>query len=286
MPICLLQVYDTETSIQSDDLDAINCTLLLLNNTEMISKSQPGQFLPFIHETCTWFNYESSTFLNLNASTVYHKIIQFSNNAFISQHSERFIPLSVCPCMQNGSYNCYAASLGSVFPGQKLHISLIIPHQYSRSSSEIIVANTKDDDCRIVDSYQLSQSYPISHGCNNYSYTIWPHSRHTTECKLFIGLSEMPEMFYVQIKPCPVGFTLQSDRKSCYCDPLLLNNDILSIASCNLDDETILRPANSWISADTNNNSHTYNVSPQCPFDYCLPLSSNLNLINPDSVSV
>ena len=25
-------------------------------------------------------------------------------------------------------------------------------------------------------------------------------------------VSEMPEMFYVQIKPCPVGFTLQSDK--------------------------------------------------------------------------
>ena len=93
----------------------------------------------------------------------------------------------------------------------------------------------------------------------------------------------MPEMFYVQIKPYPVGFTLQSDKESCHCDPLLLNNDILPITSCNLDDETILRPDNSWISADTNNSSHTYKVSPQCPFDYCLPHSSNLNLTNPDS---
>ena len=92
----------------------------------------------------------------------------------------------------------------------------------------------------------------------------------------------MPEMFYVQIKPCPMGFTLQSDKKACYCDPLL-NNDKLSITSCNINDRTILRPANSWISAVTVNNSHSYNVSSQCPFDYCLPYSSHLNLSNPDS---
>ena len=282
VPLCPLQVYRIKYTIELDDLDGINCTLLLLNNTEMISKSLPGQFLPFINVNCTWF--ESVIFEKLNASAVYHKIIQFNNNAFISKTFERFVPLSVCPCSQNGSYNCYETNLGFIFPGQTLHIKLIIPHQWSTLSfSTIIVANTKDDDCSIVDSYQLSQSYPISHGCNNYSYTIWPNSRHTTECKLFIGLSEMPEMFYVQIKPCPVGFTLQSDKKSCYCDPLLLNNDILSITSCNLDDESILRPVNSWISADTNNNSHIYNVSPQCPSDYCLPLSSNLNLTNPDS---
>ena len=29
--------------------------------------------------------------------------------------------------------------------------------------------------------------------------------------------------------------------------------------------------------------SHSYNVSSQCPFDYCLPYSSYLNLSNPDS---
>ena len=280
VPKCPLHFFDSEHIIEFDDLDGINCSFLVLNNTEMISKSLPNQLFPFINTKCAWF--EDNIFKQINANTVYHKTIKFSNTV-ISKTSERFVPLSVCQCLNNGSYNCYDTNLDSAFPGQTLFIQLIIPRRWSASSSTIAVANTKDDDCSIVDSYQLSQSHPISHGCNNYSYTIWPHSRHTTECKLFIGLNEMPEMFYVQIKPCPVGFTLQSDRKSCYCDPLLLNNDILSIASCNLDDETILRPANSWISANTNNNSHAYNVSPQCPFDYCLPLSSNLNLTNPDS---
>ena len=169
-----------------------------------------------------------------------------------------------------------------MFPGQTLHIKLIISQQWSKASSVITVANTKDDDCSIVDNDQLSQSPVIRHACDNYSYTVWPNNKFITECKLFIGLNEMPEMFYVQIKPCPVGFTLQSSKKSCYCDSIL-SNSTLSITSCNLDDETIKRPANSWISAETKNGSHTYKMSPQCPFDYCLPHSSNLNLSNPDS---
>ena len=49
----------------------------------------------------------------------------------------------------------------------------------------------------------------------------------------------MPEMFYVEIKPCPMGFTLKSSIKACYCDPLL-NNDKVSITSCNINDATIL----------------------------------------------
>ena len=235
---CLLQVYDTyQYKIFTDDLYTINCTFSLLNNTEMISKSLPGQFLPFNNIKCRWF--ENMIFEWSNPNIVYYKIIKLSNTV-INKTSERFVPLSVCPCSHNGRYNCNDVNLGSVFPGQTLHTKLTVPQRWSsKCSSTIIVANTKDDDCSIVDSYQLSQSHPISHGCNNYSYTIWPNSRHTTECKLFIGLSEMPEMFYVHIKPCPLGFTLQSNKKSCDCDPLLLKNDILSITSCNLDDETI-----------------------------------------------
>ena len=90
----------------------------------------------------------------------------------------------------------------------------------------------------------------------------------------------MPEMFYVKIKPCPKGFKMINSRKSCYCDPLL---HTLSITSCNLDDETILHPVNSWISADTINKSHVYLISSHCPFYYCLPYSSHINLSNPDS---
>ena len=57
-----------------------------------------------------------------------------------------------------------------------------------------------------------------------------------------------------------MGFTLQDDEKACYCNPLL-NNDEVSITSCDINDETILRPANSWISAVTVYNSHSYNLS-------------------------
>ena len=173
------------------------------------------------------------------------------------------------------------ANVYEAFPGQVLHINLSVSSRQSELSSTIIAANTKDDDCSILDSYQFSQTHP-NNGCNTYSYTIWPKNDLITECKLFIGLSEIPEMFYVQIKLCPMGFTLQSDKKACYCDPLL-DNDQLSITSCNINDRTILRPANSWISAVTVNNSHSYTVSSQCPFDYCLPHSSHLNLSNPDS---
>ena len=81
--------------------------------------------------------------------------------------------------------------------------------------------------------------------------------------------------------PCPKGFLLHSEGY-CWCDPIL-SSYIPSITYCNIDNQTIPRPANSWISAHTVNNSHSYHVSLNCPFDYCLPHSSHLNLSTPDS---
>ena len=246
----------------------------------MISKILPSDIISYAHNKCEWFEYSIFQLINVNVLIAYQKIIK-SNNTFLNKTTERIVPLSICPCLSNVSYSCYIANVYVIFPGQVLHITLIVLPRWSELSSTIIAANTKDDDCSILDSYQLSQTH-TNNGCNRYSYTIWPNNEYITECKLFIGLSEMPEMFDVQIKPCPIGFTLRNDKKACYCDPLLRNDEV-SIISCNINDRTILRPANSWISAVTVNNSRSYNVSSQCPFDYCLPYSSHLNLSNPDS---
>ena len=281
MPFCPLQVYDNIDN--GFRLELVKCTLLLSNNIEMISKVLPTdhEFYSYSNNKCEWFKGTTFQRINVSVHNAYHKIIMRVNNTLINKTAKRLIPLSVCPCLSNNDYDYYVANAYAVFPGQTLHINLIVSPRWSGSSSTIIAANTQDDDCSILDSYQLSQTIS-NNGCNRYSYTIWPNSELITECKLFIGLSEEPEMFYVQIKSCPMGFTLQSRRKACYCDPLL-NNDKLSITSCDINDETILHPANSWISAVTVNNSHSYNVSSQCPFDYCLPYSSHLNLSSTDS---
>ena len=280
IPVCPIQFSISNSELKSLHFSEVNCTLLLSNNMEMISRILPTDIISYMNNKCKWLEGTFYQKINVNVSIAYHKIVRW-NNTFVNETVKRLVPLSVCPCLSNDNYNCYVANVYEAFPGQVLNINLIVSSRWSELSSTIIAANTKDDDCSILDSYQLSQTH-ANNGCNRYSYTIWPKNDLITECKLFIGLNEMPEMFYVQIKPCPMGFTLQNDKKACYCDPLL-NNDRLFITSCNINDRTILRPANSWISAVTANNSHSYTVSSQCPFDYCLPHSTHLNLSNPDT---
>ena len=80
-------------------------------------------------------------------------------------------------------------------------------------------------------------------------------------------------MFDVQLLPCPILFTLQNGV--CDCDPLLPTD----IDTCYIDQSAIRRPANTWISY-TQSSTSKYLIS-DCPMDYCLLFSSNVNLLHP-----
>ena len=277
-PICPIQFLNPKLIYYDDHPDKIDVQISILNNVYTVSKGLIGSDLTF--SNCTWL--AGSAFLFIDAIVVYRAVFQM-DHVVVDGNATRRIPLSVCPC-SNYNSSCYSPNLNPIYPGQTLHVSLIVRKKNARQQNHpittLVVANEPTDDCSITESHQLSQTH-YNHGCNNYSYTIWPSHKDITECKLFVGLMGMPEMFFVKIKQCPKGFTLQPFKKSCDCDPVL-NNNYFSITSCDLDQQTIVRPANSWISCIAFNNSCSYAISLHCPFYYCLPLSSNLLLTNPD----
>ena len=276
--ICPIQFYSPKGNFDKNPY-AFTCKVLFLNNTFMTSKNLEG--FDSLFPNCKWLG--GSAFDKTDPKLLFLNLLLI-NNTVIKNTEQRIIPLSVCPCTNSRNYSCSSSNLGSLFPGQTLKVKLIVSKQWVYQPSfvtTLLVATTLYDNCSVVDSHQLSQTH-FNHDCNMYEYTIWPSHEFITECTLFVGLRDMPEMFYIDIKPCPKGFTQQQDKKACSCDPLLDNN-ILSITSCNLDGASILRPANSWISAETVNHSHTYQIGSHCPFDYCLPYSSYLNLSDRDS---
>ena len=287
-PLCTVQFY---TGYQVYDVSKLLTRVTMSNNIHMISK-----YLPNYDYKCRWLAGNAFQKAGLQPEFVYRTLLQIENNTVISKDKKRPIPLSICQCVNPGPrsgvkygsncHDCYSIHLGSIFPGQAIRVKLIVAKlwlYHNLSAITIVVHNTEDDDCSVVDTFQLSQTH-LNHECNNYSYTLWPKNESINLCKLFIGLQNIPEMFYVQFKPCPLGFTYQENRKSCYCDPVLNKNVVISIESCNLSDETILRPANSWIFAKKDNtNNIIYVVSSHCPHERCLPYQSNLNLSNPDS---
>ena len=120
----------------------------------------------------------------------------------------------------------------------------------------------------------------IEKQCTRLHYTIGFPT--VNNCELFLKIASDSDdylsIFYIRQLTCPIGF-IKIDKR-CQCDSALIQ---YGITNCNINDQTILCPANSWISAASHNNSYTYHISLHCPFNYCLPHSSHLNLSTPNS---
>ena len=177
----------------------------------------------------------------------------------------------ICSCSQNKEIDCANGILGSVYPGQTLQTNLC--NVCTNDASTVLYTeenniNLPSSTCKIAQQSQLISF--IGKNSNTVNYTIISNYQ---RCELFLTaspfLNRVYDGFYVQLLPCPIGFTLQDGI--CDCDPILLNY----IDKCYIDHSAIKRPANTWMSAHTQANSTEYLIS-DCPMDYCLSYSSML----------
>ena len=112
-----------------------------------------------------------------------------------------------------------------------------------------------------------------SKGCSNVSYTLLSPSNIVCEFILkqsivtVHGAKVSYSKFYVKLFPCPLGFMFIQMR--CQCDPILILNEY--VKDCDINDQTVLQSPNSWIFYSES--LHTYQLSKNCPFDYCYPHS-------------
>ena len=136
----------------------------------------------------------------------------------------------------------------------------------------------------IYDSFMLATACKVSflqdanqyvgQTCTQLDFTIMQINDYYKWCELsFKTPFDFRDGYYINFYPCPAGF-IKLDGK-CQCDPVLWP---VEIDNCNINDQTINCPANSWISAITTNNSYAYLISLKCPFDYCLPYPTHLKL--------
>ena len=231
----------------------------------------------FIH--CLWL--PQSLFINSIPLEVNSKYIQFVNNDSTTYNlSQKIEQDSLCVCTSELHNDCQIFNLGYLYPGQTLPISL---YQKNTDTANTVVVKTDIDQqyvtpCIVLDISQNSQI--IEKRCASLNYTIgFPTENH---CELFLKVAsdsdEHLSIFSIKQMECSIGF-IKIDKR-CQCDPVLVQ---YGITNCNIDDQTILRPANSWISATTHNNSYTYHISLHCPFHYCLPHSSHFNFSTPNS---
>ena len=112
--------------------------------------------------------------------------------------------------------------------------------------------------------------------CKNFSYSINLNSTEKItfalipEQRFFEPVTSSYISVHVNLLDCPLGFSLSPVTGSCVCDPRLDCSNI----ECNINNQSFLRPANSWIgfinesSAASNKTGVMFH--PNCPIGYCL----------------
>ena len=272
--MCPLQYISTRGNLDTEFQMGIKLNFSIkFNNNHLLAISNTD----LIH--CHW--HPSSAF-QVSSPLHVNRIFIINDNPLTMQHKKE-----ICLCT-NKSVSCYLEEMGPIYPGQILSFQIISTAFLTRAvfieiSSDPYIA------CKSTKSSGIIQL--DSKNCTNINYLIKHPNGRWCELSLQVEVADLfalptfnrkwIQMYTITLKPCPMGFSLHLEG-DCQCDTIL-SSYIPSLTHCNIDDQTIPRPANSWISAHTVNNSHSYHVSLHCPFDYCLPHSSHLNLSTPDS---
>ena len=263
---CILQYISK--SLQDYHLDF---TVLNLNISLIITKTIFGKLCQYKYcvTHCSWIG--NGLFKEINPLVVNRQVIKFVDrkdaNTTLSDKKD------ICYCTVSYSYNCYLDEINSVYPGQTVFLHLI--STIADAEYLTITVNTTATSCRVAKSSEIEQR--VYNNCTLVHFTI----QYYKNCnELFLSYPPFgADVFYVNFLPCPIGFSLDRIEGYCQCDPILTSATIISITTCNINDQTILRPGNSWIAITSN---HTYQVSSHCPFQYCLSSTSFFNLFNPD----
>ena len=275
MPACYFQ-YVSKGEL---DTDHGNYSIVFYKNHEKFTQNAYND-LPIAH--CSWL--PQSAYNNAMPLIVNKQYIQFTT---ISGDNFKVLPQSsrqktLCYCNTDKNYDCYKETLDPIYPGQTITIPLFnsrrtFGHE-AYWTKDVVVHTSLPTACVVTNSSEMKQ-YIANNNCTELKYTIAFPSDNW--CELFLRTLSCnvyhTDIYYVTQLPCPTGFI--KIKGECQCDSSLTEYNI----ECDINDQTILRHANSWISATTHNNSYTYHISLHCPFYYCLPHSSHLNLSNPNS---
>ena len=286
--LCLFQYDLVESNVMENNhseiqpIDKYYSIILQDNNAKVVSNRR------YAISHCDWI--DNLFFIDSDPLEINKQVIHYVNNS-MELFNKMNIPNDICYCTDDQHPNCSIDELGPVYPGQTFNLNLMVNKKHY-SSMNMVILFTYHRACKTHSI--LDQTLLFANTCTKIPYDFLYKAGDS--CNLYLlGLPEPDEshegnsasffidVYYVKLSPCPLGFALSKPLQICQCDPVL-KFIINSPDICNINTHAILRPANSWIAGRTNvDNSHIYQVSLHCPFDYCLPHSSYLNLSNPDS---
>ena len=277
-PPCFIQYLNGKQSDHEYNNTNYSVTFQANNVT---SEQHAYNNLPITH--CNWLPQSAfNTTMPLEVNTKYIKYIGSSGKLdSLPQLSQK---KTMCYCNTNTSYDCYKDILDPIYPGQTMTLRLYVDVNSITGfeSPNVIITIVNDVDwlpptACVVTNYTVQTAK--SHICSSLQYSVsFPNDNW---CELFLKSysdgSEKVDIYYINQRPCPVGFIKIDGR--CQCYPFLKQFNI----KCDIDDQAIIRPSQVWVLPIYHGKSYVYKISLQCPFHYCLPHSSHLNFSTPNS---
>ena len=273
-PYCIFQ-YITLTNNKFNLSQLLTLYTISFNGNRQVEPMLPYNYTIHIDDYydflthCQWL--PTAVFKGYDPGYINHQIIQVDGSPWVHHKA-------ICCCPPDGNLSCTIDLLGPVYPGQLLQIDLCMPQLISDKEHILYVethsASLPRSICKLAHPNELIDT--IGSYYKTYNYTIVSESELCELVLIAQTLDNVRSAFYVKLSPCPVGFTLQNGK--CDCDPFLPPD----IDTCYIDLSAITRPANTWITAHTLTNNTTNYLISDCPMDYCLPYSTNVNLLYPD----
>ena len=212
----------------------------------------------------------------LNHSLFHHT---FGLNDLYSESVISSSPYLVCLCT-SGSVGdgCKTLEHTEAFPGETVILSAATTGQYEGASPAIVRSTVKTLDNEAWEMGQRQEIQALGRKCGNLSYLILTLARYV-EVHLQVessqGSLQPPSILSVTFKDCPLGFELSNiPPHVCICASHLEKSRV----RCNIDTQTFQHQGNVWIGKQSNNIA----IHTSCPFDYCKPNFSDINLRNQD----
>ena len=168
----------------------------------------------------------------------------------------------------------------NIKPGETFSVSLIAVDQINHTVNATIRSSLYSFESGLGEG-QLVQS--TTENCTNLSFTIFsPH-----KFEELIIYAEGPckdanmsqRRLQINLSPCscPTGFQVKhTKRTTCECE---CDSDLpAQITECNPQSGTLIRERNFWITYVNNTENSGYVMHSNCPFDYCYPASSRVEI--------
>jgi len=277
-PPCPIQFVSTKGNLDKQFKEGIplNYSLVFKDNVEPGRQRTPKILLGRTFKDCFWL--PGTAFKTSHAATVAKTFVTFDND----NDNVAGYPYNGCLCYKNITH-CLTDSIGHIYPGETvgigfklLGIESVEPKQ-NLFQSVLKFWNTNSS-CAMSLISPLRRIAATTE-CTYFKYTITLPllNQNATECTFVHQYGTLLyNIYFVNIMPCPSGFLLINGK--CSCHPKLEHD--LQLTSCNIDNQTILRPSNTWMMYSNKTRDVLY--VEECPFHYCLSSSLYIQLSDPD----